>query len=337
MSTKVKTLKKTRDVIHDVFFDAAHHIDDGYWQNFFIDLSKGKQSRKIHIDDKHVSHTGKKKSFNYCYEGKSSEEIAIELKKLISDTLCIYSDGDMTFEREELDLMASEFKDAKKKDDWKKVNNKKMKDHLITTFVLAKKNEFEYSWSQTRYLYNTVRNAIHHYSTHKSQDITMVDGEIISIDDITITKDVIANERWCLIDANQDTKPSGNKKISLEKEWMRVCNNISKRSKLLLCLEEEEEKAVKKKKILKPDETKGKRKGKNKKEQIEEELDEGIDEGIEDEKEVEVDDEQIVNEDEEDEEVEDCIEGEDEIDDDEENEDECDEENDELESMTLCE
>ncbi len=330
MSTKVKTLKKTRDVIHDVFFDAAHHIDDGYWQNFFIDLSKGKQSRKIHIDDKHVSHTGKKKSFNYCYEGKTPEEIAVELKKLISDTLCIYSDGDMTFEREELDLMASEFKDAKKKDDWKKVNNKKMKDHLITTFVLAKKNEFGYSWSQTRYLYNTVRNAIHHYSTHKSQDITMVDGEIISIDDITITKDVIANERWCLIDANQDTKPSGNKKISLEKEWMRVCNNISKRSKLLLCLEEEE-KAVKKKKILKPDETKGKRKGKNKKDQTEEELDEGI----EDEK--EIDDEQIVNEDEEDEEVEDCIEGEDEIDDDEENEDECDEENDELESMTLCE
>jgi hypothetical protein len=247
MSTKLDTIKKTRDVVHDIFFEASKHItNDEYWKSFFIDLSKNKLARKIHIDGRHISHNSKRAKFSYCYEGKSAEEVAIELRKIINNTMCIYSDVDMTNEQEGLATIVGEFKDAKTEDDWKKVKNKKMKDHLITHFVLAQKELHDMSWEQSKRVYETINNALYLFRTHKSQDIVMENGNIESIEDIIINKDNVINNRWKVLVETEDTKLP-KKKLNLDKEWSRVCNAIAKKARVLLCDENDDELGIKKK------------------------------------------------------------------------------------------
>ena len=238
--------KKTRDVIHDIFYEASKHIDDEYWKNFFIDLSKGKLSRKIHVDGKHVSHNSKRMKFSYCYENKSSEDVAMELRKIISNTMCIYSDLDMSNEQEGLALIVDEFKDAKTEDDFKKMKTRKMKDHLITNFVLSQKAQHKLTWEKARIAYETINNALFNYRTHKSDTIIMMNGEIESIEDIVISPTEITNKRFLCCTDNDDDKPVV-KKISLEKEWTKTCNAISKRARVLLCDVGDEELGIKKK------------------------------------------------------------------------------------------
>lgn len=248
--TPSATKAKIRDVLYQPIFEASQLIQDEFWRDFFIDLSKGRQQRKIHIDDKYVSHSGKKVSFNYCYTKKTPHEISTELRRLLSDTLCMYSETDMLSERETMNAYASEFKDNKNEDDWKKVKNKKFKDHLITSYVLRMSEE--HKLKNPRVLYSTIINALFVYRTHKSSDITLVDGEITSIDDIIITHDKISNER--LQDFDDCVDRNVIRKTNWSKEWLKACNAIVKQSKHFLCIDIEDPK--KKKKPLVPSQKK---------------------------------------------------------------------------------
>ena len=259
---KDTVIKKTKDVLYEPIFEAALLMTDEYWKHFFLDLSKGKQNRKMHIDLKYVSHTSKKASFHYQYDNKLPQQIATELRKLISDTLYIYSDTDMTAEREELNLISSEFREMKTLDDFKKVKNQNMKDHLIINYVMAQKKLHKLSWEQARLAWRTIDNAMKSSSfhTHKSTDINMVNGEIESIDDIIISATEIRNLRFSMLDmeTTKDDKEIKKikasfqpKKASLTKSWESVCESIASRSKALMCIEADdanEKVEVKKKK-----------------------------------------------------------------------------------------
>ena len=270
-TTTTTQVKKTRDVVHEVFYEASQHLDDEFWKNFFIDLSKNKLGRKIHVDDKHVSHVSKRMNFTYKYEGKRPQEIAHELRKIISNTMCIYSDMDMSNEAEGLASIVGEFKEAKTEDDWKKVKNKKMKDHLITNFIINQKNIHQLKWQQAKEAYDMVINALYVFRTHKSADINMVNGEIESIDDLIINPTNIHNLRVQHEDFEEETPEK--KKITLDKEWTKVCTNIVKRAKVLLCDHEEDETIKKKARV-------GKKSGKGKGKQDDEE--DGMDTPAED-------------------------------------------------------
>lgn len=247
-TARAEDTKKTRDVVHDIFFEASKYItNDEFWKNFFIDLSKNKLARKIHIDGKHISHHSKRMKFTYNYENKTPEEVAHELRKIISNTMCIYSDVDMTNEQEGLALIVDEFKDAKTEDDWKKVKNKKMKDHLISHYVLAQKALHSLSWQQTQYIYSKINEALYVYRTHKANDILMVNGNIESIEGITITADGCTNDRLQDFFAELDEDISTKKKVNLDKEWLRVCTATAKKAVLLLCDETEASLGIKKK------------------------------------------------------------------------------------------
>jgi hypothetical protein len=291
-SSTASTEVKKRDVVHPTFYEASNLIKDEFWKNFFIDLSKNKLCRKIHIDSKTVSHNSKKASFTYNYETKSLEEIAVELKKLISETLCIYSENDMNMNKEELNIMASEFKDVKTEDDWKKVKNRKMKDHLITNYVMKLKQQFKLTWLEARSAFNMIRSALFYYRTHKSCDITMENGEIQNIDDIIINDKEITNAR---IDQLNDEEKPVIKLVSLDKEWIKYSNNFLKKSKSYLCIEIEDAKKKKVTTIKEVDE---------KKQEVEEEpvIDEEYEEDFEEDKDDEKEEEDMEEDDEKEEE-----------------------------------
>ena len=242
---KTDAAKKQRDILFPLLREASNYIQDGYWKNFFIDMSKGKLARKIHVDPKYVSHNSKKASFSYQYDDKTPESIATDLRKLISDTLSIYSDKDIDNERENIDQRASEFRSAKNEDSWKKVRHKKMRDHLITNFVIDQKAALNLTWQEARYAYQIIICALYEYRTHDGQeDIIMENGSIQRIADITISKALIANHR-----AIDDKEPALPKKVNLDKEWFRLCKRIAKRSKELLCMETDD--VIKKKRACK--------------------------------------------------------------------------------------
>jgi hypothetical protein len=142
----------------------------------------------------------------------------------------------MTFEKEQLDVISSEFRDVKIEDDWKKVKNRKMKDHLITNFILNQKQLHKLSWFQARQAYSTIRNALYVFRTHKSHDITMNNGNIESIDDIIINAQEITNTRFFTLTEEQAPL----KRICLEKEWIKYCNNFNKKCRSMLGIEVEE-------------------------------------------------------------------------------------------------
>ena len=241
------TAKKPRDVVHDIFYEASKCItNDEYWKTFFVDLSKNKLARKIHIDGRHVTHNSKRMRFTYCYENKTPEDVAIELRKIISNTMCIYSDVDMSNEQEGLALIVGEFKEAKTEDDWKKFKNKKMKDQMITNYVLSLKTQHNLNWTAARQVYNCVTSALYVYRTHKSQDITMLNGNIDSIEDLEMVGTVMVNRR-ALDDTSAQEVEDSKKKLNLDKEWTRVCNAITKKAKQLLCDENDESLGIKKK------------------------------------------------------------------------------------------
>jgi len=242
MATTVRGKKsdktKVRDIVFPALYEASELIKDEYWKEFFVDLSKNKMARKIHIDDKYVSHNGKKVSFNYCYHDKKPQEIAVELRRILSDTFSMYSETDEVNEREHMLAYANEFKENKTEDDWKKVKNRKFKDHLITNYVLRLKTEHKLSNAAARYAYSVIFDSLFLYRTHKASDIAMVDGQITSIDDIIITSTNISNERLADIDESQK-KPTV-KKTNWSKEWTKACEGVITKSKQLLCIDQED-------------------------------------------------------------------------------------------------
>lgn len=247
MTRKTETSRKSKDVLHPLLYDASNFIQDEYWKSFFVDMSKGKQTRKIHVDDKVVSHSGKKVSFYYNYDNKDPETIALELRKMIRDTLFIFSESDLSKERESFNQSATEFHQVRAEDDWKKMRTRKMKDHLITDYIMKLKAKYNWNWTQARHAYNVIVCALYHYRTHKSNDITMVNGELSEIDDLTVSATGICNERINAIET--ETKKPEVKKVDLYKEWHSVCTGAVKRSKQLLCMDSDD--IVKKKRVKK--------------------------------------------------------------------------------------
>ena len=164
--------------------------------------------------------------------------------------MCIYSETDCQTEKKELTALGSEFRDAKTGDDWRKVKTRKMKDHLVTNYVLKIKGELGLNWDRTKQLYEMLDSALNVYRTHKSADITMENGEISSIDDFEISATGFQNLRLEEEDVETISAP---KKISLDKEWAKVCNQLAKKSRMFLNAENDED-------VIKNDKSKKKKK-----------------------------------------------------------------------------
>ena len=223
-----------KGIISPLIWEASNCITDEYWQKFFSDLSRGRNSKRIYVSKTHVTYNTKKVSFSYKYDDKTPEQIAVELRKVISESLCLFSKTDQSMDHEDYKHSSCEFKEAITEDNWKKIKNKKMKDHLIFNYVMQQKEKFALSWEQAREAYNLINNSLFLTHTIKSKDIVMVNGEIAGIDGIEISAEIIANHK---ADLEVEADAPVSKKVSLSKEWVKVCTHLTKKAMHLLCLE----------------------------------------------------------------------------------------------------
>jgi hypothetical protein len=206
MTSFQKIKQKKKDIKYPLLYDASTFLEDEFWKNFFIDISKGKCPKKITINNTTIV-LGSKRNMNiYFYGDKTACQIAFELKPMIIDMLNILSDYDMTSSIGKIDENLNEFNNWKLTNNWKKIKNKKMRDDLIDTYVLFRKKTWNLNWDQTRDLQNVINNAIYIFRTHKSIDIIMNDGNILNINDIIFKNNNIINKRSTILQKDPENE-----------------------------------------------------------------------------------------------------------------------------------
>lgn len=115
------------------FGEASDFVTDSFWKKKLEDFSAKKFPNGVYISKGCLISSSKGCEFNYAYESKTPEEIAIELPILAREKLHIYS--------------ANEIESAKlvPTDDivsWSNVVNKSKKEFLIREFIASAKNEY---------------------------------------------------------------------------------------------------------------------------------------------------------------------------------------------------
>ena len=236
-----------KDILWPLLYQASTQIEDEYWQKFFADLSRGKSTKRIYMTNTYVTYNNKRTSFSYKYDDKTPLQIANDLKKLISETLCLFSKTDMSMDREDYKHLSCEFKDVSAENNWKKIKTRKMKDHLIFNYIIAQKNIFNLSWTQAREAYDLINTSLFVTHTIKSKDINMLEGEIMSINGIQISSCEILNLN--AEEGEDDKDDPANKKIFLSREWVKLCTGICKKTMQFLCMDLNDKKLESKQKV----------------------------------------------------------------------------------------
>jgi hypothetical protein len=207
MSTKKN--KKEKDIIFPVIQECIQYLEGTFWETFFDDLSRGKKTKNIIINNKCISTTTKRGGFIYNYSDKDAKTIAIELKNILL-SIGIYSDEDIK-SNDNIKNASNEYLKMTEENEWKKIKNKKMKEQLITDFVISQRNKYKTSWNIAKDLYSLLIDSFFLLKTHKPNDVIMNGGKIENIIDIEWNNEIklFINSR-----INYDENENKNKKDS---------------------------------------------------------------------------------------------------------------------------
>ena len=181
--------RNTREIRYPVLHQVAELQTDDYWKKIYSELSYGKYL-KINADGKTVyfKSTNKKNYFTYTYAEKTPEVISSELTTLLRKILVQTSRKDEEEEKKILVGVQDTYYQACKEDSWKKIKTRKMREMLLSQYVLEIKNVSEdMSWDQCRNMYNCLCDAFFTFHTHSGDHVHMRNGVIVRIDGIDLS------------------------------------------------------------------------------------------------------------------------------------------------------
>jgi len=177
-----KKTKKEKDILFPIFQECILYLEGDFWKKFFDDISRGKKTKNILINNKTICTSTKRGGFTYDYTGKDAKLISEELKNILIN-IGICSDEDIK-SNNSIKVASNEYLKLTEENEWKKVKNKKMKDQLITDFVISQKSKYKLNWECAKNLYSLIVNSFFVYKTHKSEDVVMNESKIEKIQDI---------------------------------------------------------------------------------------------------------------------------------------------------------
>ena len=183
--------KNNREIRYPLLQRVAELQTDEYWKKIYHELSYGKYM-KINADSKSVYYksTNKKNFMTYNYTDKQPETISTELTMLLRKVLVQTSRKDEQEEKKVLDNLQDTFFQSCKEDSWKKIPTHKMKELLLSNYVLELKSvQPELSWNQCRRMYSCLRDAFFTFHTHTGDHVTMKNGSIVHIAKIDLNSD----------------------------------------------------------------------------------------------------------------------------------------------------
>lgn len=219
--------KRLKDIRYPLLYEASEYIQDDFWKNMLIDLSRGRYPKKVTLDGTTIFAGNKRNQLNYFYSNKTAQEIATELIPLLRTHLNLLSSNDIKQQSDQIDDQFNEFHNRTTENCWKKIKNKKMKHTLLIEYCLRKKQELNLGWKQARQLMKLVDNALHLFHTHTSNDIIMENGMIEDVEDIVFENGVFTNIRYNQFQFSSDDEEEEDNSHTINDTWINYIKSLT--------------------------------------------------------------------------------------------------------------
>jgi len=187
---KVPKVKRVKEVVYPILNECCKFFKDEFWIKLFDDLSRGKCPKGVSIYKDVISSTYKRNGFTYTFIGENitAKQIVEELPELLKNSVCIYSQKDIVNKKSDISSANNEYMIVKATDDWKKIKNRKMKENLLTNYAIEMRKKYKLSLEATKSLFTLIKDCVLYTKSHKSDDVKMDNGKIVSINDIYYSK-----------------------------------------------------------------------------------------------------------------------------------------------------
>ena len=223
---KEKT-KRQKDVMYPILQECSLLQTDDFWKRLFDDLSRGKCPKGIMIYNGMISSTHKRNGFSYNINNKDSpEELSEDLINTLKDSAYIYSATDIENKDGDFQEANNEYITAKNTDSWKKIKTRKMKLNLIMNYTIQLRKKYRLDNRKSKELYESLKDALFNYRSHKTEDVFMEKGVITNIKDFTYNKTTksFCNDRLLLLDERKEKEA----KDVLGSKWEKYVQNVIK-------------------------------------------------------------------------------------------------------------
>jgi hypothetical protein len=190
MSITQRGRKFKKGIIYPLFFEVSEKCEEEYWKQFFVDLSIGKNSKGLIVNNGMIYSNNKKNGFCYHFSNKNSIEIIEELLPILSNNYITCSDKNIKNKNiiEQVKKDLQEIKTLK----WTKIRRKNIKITMIMNYIIDLKNTHKLNQVSCSNVYRILYNNVS--SQKLSKLITTENGKIKNIDGIKIIdKDLYFN------------------------------------------------------------------------------------------------------------------------------------------------
>ncbi len=213
MSITQRGRKFKKGIIYPLFFEVSEKCEDEYWKQFFVDLSIGKNSKGLIVNNGMIYSNNKKNGFCYHFSNKNSSEIIEELLPILSNNYITCSDKNIKNKNiiEQVKKELQEIKYLK----WTKIRRKNIKIKMIMNYIIELKNTHNLTQTSCSNVYRILYNNIG--SQKLSKLITTENAKIKNIDGI----EIINGELYFNLDyeeEKEDQKEEDNEKEDIDKE-----------------------------------------------------------------------------------------------------------------------
>lgn len=238
VSDSVKKRKKTlRPIINPIFEKCASLTEDKFWQNIFMDCSRGKFPRGFTFKNNLITYKKGSKNFKVEISNSSVEAYTVTIK-FFQDIAGIMSKAD----REKLEKAEEEKYLSVVNNDltWKEVKTEKLKDILINEFIADVSAKMQFNEEESKEFTTTVKKGFI-LKCFGANNVKMENGKIVEISGLIFdenSKQYVIDEDYISYKEDKRSKNLGiereeNKpKINFMELWSKYLENlINKRSK----------------------------------------------------------------------------------------------------------
>jgi hypothetical protein len=169
-------MKKTKIIVHPLFFEASHYAKDAFWKRMLQDLAYNDFPWGITIKENMFICSIKNKEFNFKLDDLSAEELCANIYTLFQTKLNIYSNQDCVTQKNNLDTAITM--------EWDDIKKKTLKNILIENYVISMKNKYSLSNKQMKKLFCIIMIGLY-FKQIKNKDITY-DAKAVAITHINI-------------------------------------------------------------------------------------------------------------------------------------------------------
>jgi hypothetical protein len=150
--------KQNKEILYPKFLECTQYTPDAFWENIFVDLAYGKTPYGSFITNEILCCCYKDKKFSYNFGYKfscrSSQEVTIELTKILTAKLGIMSKQERLANLNRLRVNTDSVKDntTSKRVNWSSIRKQTLKELLIDLYAIRMKKKHKMTLDQAQYL-----------------------------------------------------------------------------------------------------------------------------------------------------------------------------------------